>query len=681
MQSYRFFLQKEHDLVSFEQMNYLKTRQEEVAKQLETIMASYAETLSQEVKTSGFPSTEKAMDFLAHWQQKCKDKLLAIELENKRLTRASIEKAPNLVQTDGSQTNYIHVLLTKIQELKSERDGLELALRFSPLANPELEKQAFQRQSQELKELSLGLEEVHYLKDRLKQRLPVDRTLAVLNDSRYLTSHWQEFGDKEEHKEALMAYLDHLRHFFELQQNTLTERLSLLQQPQEFEGIKIQTASDLYLTYCKSLMDLQTRIVQLQNTLDQMDDPTFELSSLGIVFTDDVSRGLITKASELVLATQEESNRTSKEQERLKRELSTQQKFLKMHVAQTVELLKLQEDLWKKKIYYLQQAMLHLMQQQISLYQSQIEDHIAARLIHVNQEKELFALHQKEIQDEMAKLPKQWVAEKVIDQYVKMNERIVEEITKIVESKNISNNLEIIQSAPLDLSITPIHPKSPRLVMMALIGAAFGGLLTSFFVAAHAIATGLEASKESLEQIGLKVAGSIPKKLNLRLPTDQALGTARKALRLLKKKNPILVLSKRQPNMTPLLLDLIAKQGQKGIFLSLDFEKPSDLGLLQFLEGKVAEPPIQRGKDWDKLESGGITRFSPELVSTQKFQDLLSHLNREYDWIFADCPKDALSKDGDILFFNQKLVLLTHEKINEIEFHFNKDVVFIFIDA
>ena len=687
MLSYKDWLENEHNAFSTKQITYLKKRQQEAGENLEQIMGNYAETLSREVSTIGFPNTEKAIDFLAAWQQKCKDKLLAIDLETKRLTKAYRENNPLIAQTDGDPGGIIQTLLAQVRNLKLESNSLELALANSPLANPAKEQVRFQKQTQNLRSLQTQLSDIQLVKDSILEKKPLPQDLSLLENEKYLASSWlkdlQSNDENEEMKGQFLHYIEHLQHFFELQQNSLRDKLSHRDNENDFEGVKLQTASDLYISYSKNLLDIQTRILQLQHTLDHFEEPDFEISSLGIVLSDEVSRGLINRASDLILASREESNRTAKEQERMRRDLTNQQKFLKMHVSQTIDLLKLQQELWKEKIYSLQNTTLNLVRQQISLLNQQLSDHLAGRLGQMEQEKELVSLHQREIQQEMAKLPKKWMAEKVIDQYVKMNERIVEEITRLVESKNISSNLEIIQSAPLDLAVVPLQPKSPRLILMALLGAFLGAFLSAAFFLGQAIAQGLAASRESLALKGAFVAGTLPRNSSGRKAIETA-DICRTLLTRLKPDIPTLLVKGHGPNLAADLLHNLAKRGERGLLLSLSFDTGSAPGLLQYLEGMSQEPPIEKGVFWDKIEAGGMTQYGVELIASKKFADLLENLTKKYRWIFAVTPAGPRTIEALSILphFQQIIVELSDEKLDELNIYLKSDklISYVFIE-
>ena len=280
----------------------------------------------------------------------------------------------------------------------------------------------------------------------------------------------------------------------------------------EFQGINLNIAKDLYISFNKELSNAESSATQHEFISDQLNEPNFEISSLSTILTDPLSLEMITRTSNLILALKDQDNRSAKEQERLNADIAIQKGFLKTHVQQSIALLNLRQKFLKEKIQHLQSLNLSLIQEQISILENQINEYIDNTLVNLNQEKLLIEKNLNELRMEMAAFPQKWAAEQLIDQQMEINKNLVEEISKLVESKNIANNLEKLQSAPVDMAFPPLHPKSPRLILLTLFGAVAGAFLGFLWILGWSIIQGIQASTDNLKGIGTDVCGFFSRK-------------------------------------------------------------------------------------------------------------------------------------------------------------------------
>jgi len=219
----------------------------------------------------------------------------------------------------------------------------------------------------------------------------------------------------------------------------------------------------------------------------QIEDSHFEITSLSAELTDPISIEMIQKASQLVLNLRDSNNQSLREQERLKEELHLERTFLMLHLQQIVQLMERNKQLVDEKIFALQNVALELIDQRISLLEKNLQEDLQLRLHSLQQEKILIERQLGNIHAEMAQLPQKWVSEQLLKQEVETNHLIFEEIAKLVETKNISHNLEVMQSAPLDLSLSPVHPLPPHAMLWGSLGFLMGGCLGACFVLARSV--------------------------------------------------------------------------------------------------------------------------------------------------------------------------------------------------
>lgn len=249
----------------------------------------------------------------------------------------------------------------------------------------------------------------------------------------------------------------------------------------EYRGITLEVATDLFRDFSKQVVSLENSIRQNLFFIRQIEDPHFEITSLSAGLTDPVSTEIIHKASQLVLHLRDAGNQSEREQSRIRDELQLQRTFLTLHLEQTVRLLELHKQLIDKKLFALQNMSLEIVVQRLSLLEKNLQETLYSRTRNLEQEKALIKRQLEGINGEMALLPNKWVSEQLLSQEVTINHLIVEEIAKLVETKNISHNLEVLQSAPLDAAYSPVHPASPHLFLLTLLGACIGGLLGAAF--------------------------------------------------------------------------------------------------------------------------------------------------------------------------------------------------------
>lgn len=713
MECYQDHLRQNHEHLAKIQLNYLLKREEESAQKLADLMHKHADFLSQDLSTVGFADSKKEMDFLAESEHQFKDRLLANDLEVKRLSGIQFTNFIVYDQYNAhtGHSDIINTILTDVRDLKQQEDSLEIALQEN-MKGHDLQAEVFEYQLNEIHMNQQYLQELKDLIVRYQDGLTPDASSTLLTDSRFLLKHWfdrlQELKETdaanwEKAKENFSFYLANLKRLLEVHGKILQDRLTHQQNPRsEYQGIGLEMANNLYLEYSRRAVDIESEIRQKRFLLAQLETPTFEMSSLSAGLTDFVSLEMIKQASDLTMRLKDQSNQSSREQERLKTELSLQRDFLIMHVNQMIHLTELHKQLINEKIYALQNINLELTRQKVSLLEKNLHEYVESRLENLKQEKSIIQQHLDEIHREMASLPKRWMSEQLIEQQVDINQLIVKEIATMVESKNISHNLEVILSAPLDSAIAPVHPVVPGLKLYAFLGAVLGAFLSSGFVLVRSLTQGIQASIQNLKLIGQHVSGHLSADYNPQSKEpikDTDLDTLRRLHSYFDQGRPIdpngrisnsllLLIEGRGPNYAFDLADLILKKGEKVLVINLNFDRPSthhQPGLLQYLQGEVKKPVIITGDRGDYIQAGGVSRFSIELLSSRLFQDLLEELQSKYNWIIPLTHALPSSAEAESLasLFPSIAVTVEKESLDELEpytnltVHSSKKVSFI----
>lgn len=530
MQEYQEYLKEEQERISSEQIAYLDRREEEMGSNLEKVLTAYASQLKDEVNDIGFIESEKGMEFLTKELQVLRQKQMLAELDLQRLE--SIDTDHCFYQTT-EHPQLFNEVVAKIRELDAQSDQIELALRNSQSNTIAQWQESFDKQVQDLQDMRRCSDDVQVIMASLENEMYPLPTVHLMEHPQYLVSSWNKElnrcldavdqahpweadsrrAELEQYRQQFIGYLDHLQHFLDVNRKMVKERLEYQQAPQfDFQGITTNTASELYISYSKSLSDIENKVLQYQFMIDQLNQPDFEISSFSSVVEEDpIALDLMKKARDYSIAIQDDSNRGAKEKERFKAELETLKKFYALHLNQTMELAKLKELQLKSKIDSLQNSVLQLVQQQRSILEHQFLEGVESQSHRIKLEQELIAQQMDIIRGELNKLPQKWASEKFVEHQINMNARMVEELTKLVESKNISYNLEIIQSAPLDLAIAPVKPARPHLFLFTSLGAILGFCLSCGVLLVKTMINGFPASQENLELAGVKIVGCLSK--------------------------------------------------------------------------------------------------------------------------------------------------------------------------
>ncbi len=164
--------------------------------------------------------------------------------------------------------------------------------------------------------------------------------------------------------------------------------------------------------------------------------------------------------------------------------------------------------------------MLTLIEQEIDAADKQLIDFVAGRVTQLRQERTAAYDTLADIRQQMVQIPKVWASEVLLEQISTTNSKLAEEVSKLVESKNIAHNLEVIQSSPLDHAGIPPLPRPPYVVLITLLGAIAGGFLGTLVILFKEHMKGEPASRTNLRKLGLPVIAEIPKRPSRKVLKD-----------------------------------------------------------------------------------------------------------------------------------------------------------------
>lgn len=657
MQQYQAHLEEEHDRIADAKLRYLRRRQEEVGNNLAQLMENFVEHASHASALSGFTSLDREMEFLSNHLTQGQQRLTELDLEVKRLASVDIDRCAYYdAYTSRGDPHIINSLLAQLRQLQQQSDLLALSLQEN------YPQEALTARLDKLALIEGCLKESNALYTWLVGTRKEPVALKYLASSQYPIAAWyQTLQDKQQEglntepfKEQFLSHLKSFDRLLKIQYHTLSQPLEN-GYGEPLSGLSREAAIQLTAEYLRELNRLEAQEKQQRFALEQFEDPLFEISSLTALLQDPVSAAQIRKATDLIVQAKDADNHSQRELTRFQDELELQKRFLSAHIAYMADLLQIQQQLLHQKIYALQTLTLELTHQEISLVKSHAQEFISHRLEHLSRERELLTEQHKEMQHKLALIPSRWAAEQLLQQQLSLNQRCLENLSSMVESKNIAKNLELVQSLPLDHAFTPIHPKPPQLILYATLGG-FLGLLGAAcsLLAGATFRHQFPLSPESCQKEGLIYAGVLSRFQGdvhtATLPLlHRDLETLRTLLQAAQKEKKLLLVTEGGPNCLYTLATLIAKRQERAITLSLAFDQEVPIQeapkgtLIDYLEGQIDLPHITRSEAFDYILPGGPCRYGPELLTTPRFTALLEGLGQRYDWILVSTPSAALS--------------------------------------
>lgn len=697
MMSYKRYLQDDHDTNAGLQLAYLENRQQQMFKQQTVFMEQYTHNLSDDLYATGLADVEKEMEFLMNHHHQNLQKLLAIDLSSKRLKTLLDEKLsadPGFL--DDHSPTMAHYTAT-LDELKQQSLSLSLALReHAQQTNPEHESLII-KQVDELNHVHETSIEIQDLIEALTANKEIERDSKLLKDSQFLANIWvkrfeedqaayenappakkaQYYEAMEEQKNNGILYLKNLQRLLEVQGKAIQERLTLHYHPQEeFQGISLEVASQ----FCRELntesSQVESEMRQNAFVVEQLEDPNTELYSLSSLLKDPFSQELIAKSIPLSMQLRDHQNRTAKEIERIKNELDVQKLFLKSHLEQRMKLLASRQELIREKIYSLQGVSLELVHQKMSIIQRNLQEGMMSKVENLKYERNLIETHLLQLNEQMSRLPKKWMSEQLMKQNLALNKAAVEELTRLIEGKNISHNLEIIQASPVDEAIPPILPKNPRILLFVALGGFLGAFFACVFTLGRSVISGVLASQENLLYAHQRVCGTLTGKKTTGTPLlDQDLDVLRNimAFGLETMQQPLLLIEGKGPDYSNDLAQLYSEQGLKVVLVPISFDSPTSAqelpGLWQYLKGEAPLPKVVKGKVFDYIATGAISRFSGELISSKKFKDLMQKLFHDYNVVIAVSKASPCTGETNVLLkgFDSAVITITDEKLLDLK--------------
>lgn len=638
MREYQRYLKREHDEVATEQLAYLQSRQDQIFQNLGSVFGEHEKYLEKNLEENGLfgVKTESSATLAPLHQMGAK--VTSIEVELLRLDQWEREGRLPAPADEGPFSRRLLEIASEVQELKQQRDLLELSLH----QRQSIDENGFETRRSELSEVRRRGQNAKELLSAFEKGKEIPEPSSF--DAERALSSWAERlrGSREEEREDFAEYLDNHIRLLSVQEKMLHERLFFGSAAQsELEGIDLATAKDLFVQYNGKLDQSQASMRHFAKLKGEIDQKDFEIGSLSSVLSDPLSQSLIASANQVSVQLKDEKYHSEKEGERWGEELALQRKILKDHLEQLFNVEELNAALIREKIVGLQQASLDCIHRKISVLTEQASDAMKERREALLQEKTVLERKIEEMRLRASRsFPEKWSQERWLDLKTEMGGKMMAALTELVESKTIGHHLHHVESKPLDLATLPGLPQKPGLFAKAFLGAFAAGFGFFFLVLLQSIFRGFPSSVEKLRAMRYPVLGELDSFCDgpdVGETTGPQLELLRQISLFLESRpgaKTVALLAGNGPDYSYALAENLARRSVKSIVLRCDFlakfRKEDKPGLLQVWKGEASELPIRKMKGYDLITAGGFTPYGIEAIQSAPFQQLLEMLKKTY---------------------------------------------------
>jgi len=620
MEKYEEFLVSQNKTIVGTQLKYLDRRQQELSEKLDADLSEHIIVMKKSLQEQGFMGVQQELESILEPLKTHKERLHEIEIElasfnNKTLTVDNTQNSTKLMQT------FHDSLSTQIKETKAVIDALQ--------------------------------------EETSQQQYPT--FAALVGDVNSAKELWESSKKEEDHrqyedkKNQLLTHLHDFLHHLHSRQQTLNSSSEFVNHLEsDFLGMTLENARQLFQQYCTQLDQLHSVLKQVIFFRDHLHEPHFELSSLTNVLDDGVTQQLVQGATQLENKLFDSDNYTAKEQDRMKASLATQKRFLESHLNQVMDLGKIRIQLIQEKIAALSKTVHELLAREKIVLLAKID----------------------ELKHSLHMIPDLWHMEKRLDFKAQLTKGMMEGLTQLTESKNLSRHLYQVESKPLDSAIEPLTPLSSHCLLKAS-GVGIGmAVLYYFFVLINAFTKGLPLSLTTLRFLGASTCGSFTEQTDFDQLSENDLETLRSIVLFLlsgeKKGSVVALLGEQGAPYSFNLARLLSLHEKKVAIIDCNLDRivePNEQqGLWQYLTTSITPINISPVQSCDFLSAGGTTRHSVEWLASDRFKVLLEQCQQKYDFILLLRQAKLRSQDSlqMLSHAHQALICLSTESQNVI---------------
>lgn len=368
-----------------------------------------------------------------------------------------------------------------------------------------------------------------------------------------------------------------------------------LKETEEFSDLNASLASELLIDYNRQKSVLQSQVNELVFLKNQMEKPDFEITSIGGVFEDHVTRDLVAKTSAIALQLKDTGNRSSREQERLMEEIASQKSFLSQYLSQTIELKIQKIELLKDNISSLKLSLEKLLRSEQDLLKHQLED----------------------LKGSMKWLPQKWYQESVLTLKKEQVSALLKGVEQLISSLHMGKNSAKGGVKFLDRATIPEEPHDLRLWAISLITLLVGGLSLYGVLFFKTLYQGFPVSAALLKAQGFPVF----RQEKLSGPLIDCISESSQAI--------VSVGGKHSAR----LAQLLSRRGYQTLLVSCVSDQS-----YQLVEPLHSASPESRG-EYDYLSLDGPDRI--EYLCSTHFKEKLTKLKTHYDRILIQTDVHA----------------------------------------
>jgi uncharacterized protein involved in exopolysaccharide biosynthesis len=688
MDSYKDYLNEENKKNIKEQLAYLNLRKNTMDEELAGIMDKHSAHLKNRIlEFDGFPEINQEIRFVSDQQGQLKSRAFEINRDIALLKNGDTQDYL-YNQNINDRDNLLTELFTRRRKLQNEYDLLLLSFKEERLQASENHLELLNhfsfinKQEDKINAIDIFLNNIgnsknpiDYLDYILKSSLVPDFFKQDLNENNYNLIHQT---DLKRRSSALSNYLLEEKKILKMQVDILKSKW--LKQKDEnisFFGLNLESAEELAKNFAERRNET---LVLLDNYLiaeNQLENPSLEITALGsLLASDSVAQTLIGEAAGLQKKLFDTNNLSNKEHERLKSEISVRKNFLKNHVEQVKIAAQQENFLLQKKIAELKKYLMSIYQEEIAVINNQLDSYKNSKYLGLKEEESLIDSLLIKLNQQISKLPEQLMSEKKITTAIEAQIKVIEEVSKAVEAKNLSGNISKSESSPLDLASLPVLPQKPPVLLYSLAGLFMGLMYCVGGQMIKVLFGGVIASKANLEYMGYNVGGSLNN-----YETD--LSVVRKLVSFIPQDCKTLsCFNFKGAGYAGIVANLFVKKGKKVILLDLTFLDKNHLiskdenHLIHYVENLVKPIKFHRlSSGYDYLYGGPYCEFGVEIIQKLEFSSLLEVLKKQYDIIIFALPLKVSSFEADLLkdLSDVNILALDEEKLHDIKNFFDQE--------
>lgn len=697
MDSYKEYLEEVNKKSINEQLSYLNFRKGQIDQGFNLLMQEHSDHVKNKIlELGGFPNSEQELSFLSDQQGSLKNR--AFELNRSKALIEGDEKHDYLCNESIASTDKVFSeLYLKKREMEQKYDSFSLDIIDIEEANPKKYDDALKNDFDKLNSIRNHLDEIDIVTKKLSSNNPLSSKLKIIKDSfvisedlknyfnNNLLSQYEstlatpDYKECSQYLEAISSYLDNQKKLLLMRLELVKSRLFFQKDYDEnFEGLNLESAEELLKDFNLKLNQSITNLNLYSVAESQFKDVNFEVTSLSsILQNDSVIMQTISEVSSIQKKLHDINNLSSKEVDRLKNDLSVKKNFIKDHIKYVKEGNIEEGSLLKIRIFNLKKSIMDFLKREITVINNQLNDYKRALHQSIEEENTLIKNLLINLNASIANSSEKWFEEKKLETATVVQTNVISEITKLVETQNISSNLSKSESSPLDYATVPVVPKILHIFIYTILFAVLGFILGASIITMNVIFRGVIASKDNLALLGKSILGTF-----LKDPTED-IKVARRAVSFINSDTKIIsFINTLGLGFVSLVATLMTKKGKKIIILDMTFlnieeiEQKEENSLKNYLEGDFKNlRPHSTTLGYDYLYGGSYSRFGIELLQKKEFSNFLEALKNQYDVVLMNLPIEATSLEAHLLrdLAQKTIVTLKDEKLNDLTEYFNEE--------